>query len=188
MPVTQELDRTKTMETWEITVPGRVWVTTTVYNRYGQPVDKPVSLGPNKVGQRLKISVADREANQELCERPELDPFLNGLLVRVAGGDPADESVASTDALTSAELSLIFDKNGNAFHAAVDALGEIPVRRLLALCDAVDATAKQKAYIEQVINERFRNPGSSQGTGSAVFNLAGERVGSDGTPYEGDED
>lgn len=175
------------MESWEMTVPGRVWVQTTGHNRFGQPVQKDVSVGPNKIGAKLKISVADREMNQEMVERADLDPFRNGTLVRVKGGDPADPGVASTDALSGTELTLLFEKSGNAFQSAVNALGEIPVRRMRALCDAIDASASQRDYLDEVINDRYRSPGSSQGTGSAVFNLAGERVGTDGTPYGEDD-
>jgi hypothetical protein len=160
------------METWEITTPGRVWVQTTTYSRHNQPVIKDVSLGPNKVGQKVKITAADREMNQERVADVKHDPFRNGLLVRVDADQNTDPDTASTDALTAQQLMDIFAKHGSPFRAAVDALGEVPIRRLREMADAVDATVKQVSYLDEVIDERYRIAASQP---DAIFDLSGER-------------
>lgn len=172
MTMTVPTETHRTMETWEITTDGRVWLTTVAHNRFGQPMEKSVSLGPNKAGSKLKISQADRELNQERVADEKHDPFRNGLLVRLDQPQNADPATTSLDAIPTRDLLELFTKHGNAFHAAVDALGEVPVRRLYDLCDDVDATAKQKEYLAEQIELRFTNRRSQE---DAVFDLSGVR-------------
>lgn len=172
MATEQQLLDAQTLETWETTTPGRVWVTTTSYTRHGQPVMKDISVGPNKVGAKLKISTADREMNQERVADPANDPFTNGLLVRLDADQNLTPATVSVDAVPTKNLLELFKKNGNAFHAAVDKLGEIPVRRLRELADQVDASAKQVEYLDEVITTKFRRSASQT---DAVFDLTGAR-------------
>jgi hypothetical protein len=165
-------DPEKTFETWEVTTAGRVWLQTTTFTRHGQPNLKDVSLGPNKVGAKLKISVADREMNQEKVANEANDPFRNGLLVRVDASQQANPETASTDAVATKDLLAIFSKNGNAFQSAVKQLGEVPVRRMRELANQVDATAKQVEFLDALIEERYRRGHSQE---DAVFDLSGER-------------
>lgn len=162
----------RTMEQWEITTAGRVWLTTTSHNRFGQPIEKDISVGPNRVGARIKISQADRELNQERIADAAMDPFRNGLLVRADKSQQEDPATASSDAIATKDLLAIFAKHGNAFHAAVDSLGELPLRRLLELCDEVDASAKQKEYLAEQVETRFTNRRSQE---DAVYDLSGYR-------------
>lgn len=167
-----EQDPTKIMETWEITTEGRVWLQVTTFTRHGQPQDKDVSLGPKKPGQKLKISQADRERNQENVADPQFDPFRNGLLVRVDADQQSNPMTASTDAVTTVDLMAIYELKGSEFMAAVEALGQVPIRRLQEMSEAVDATTSQVAMIEQVIEERWRQTTSQP---DAVFDLSGIR-------------
>ncbi len=165
-------DPTKQIETWEITTEGRVWLTVTAFTRHGQPQDKDVSLGPKKIGQKLKISVADRERNQENVTDPKFDPFVNGLLVRVDGDQQAVKATQSTDALSTADLMSLYELRGDEFQAAVEALGQVPIRRLREMAEAVDATASQIRILDDVIQERYRKAASQP---DAVFDLGGQR-------------
>jgi len=175
----QPLQAHEVIETWEISTPGRVWLQTTTYSRHNQPVIKDISLGPNRVGQKLKITQADREMNQERVADSAHDPFRNGLLVRVDADQNTDIATASQDALTAAQLMDIFSKHGNPFRTAVEALGEVPIRRLREMADAVDATVKQVQFLDEVIEERYFKAGSQP---DAVFSLSGDvhPPGSDG--------
>lgn len=167
------------METWEITTPGRVWLKVTTHNRHGQPIIKDISLGPQRVGQKLKITQADREMNQEDVADTAFDPFRNGLLVRVDADQNSDPNTESVDALTTQQLMDIFAKHGNAFRASVEKLGEVPIRRLREMADALDATVKQVSFLDEVIEERYVKRASQP---DAVYSLSGELhpEGSDG--------
>ncbi len=165
-------DPSQIMETWEITTEGRVWFQTTVYNRFGQPQDKDVSLGPKKMGSKIKISQADRERNQEMVQDPSFDSFTNGLLVRVDADQNLTPKTASTDALSVADLLSIYEKKDAAFREAVQALGQVPIRRLREMAEAVDASMSQVAILDEVIEERYRQSASQP---DAVFDLSGQR-------------
>lgn len=168
------------METWEITTPGRVWLQTTSFSRHNQPIIKDVSLGPNRVGAKLKITAADREMNQEKVADPKHDPFRNGLLVRIDADQNDDPATSSDDALTTKQLVDMFSLHGNPFRAAVEKMGEVPIRRLREMADAVDATIKQVNFLDEIIEERYAVRGHSQG--DAVYSLSGDvhPEGSDG--------
>ena len=164
-------DSTRMMETWAITTEGRVWLQVTSFTRHGQPIDKDVSLGPRKVGQKLTISAADRERNQENASDPAFDPFVNGLLVRLDVDQNTVQATVSSDALSTAALLAIYELRGDAFRQALVGLGQVPIRRLREMADSVDATASQIGALEDVIDE-FRNARSQV---DAVFDLNGER-------------
>lgn len=166
-------DPSQVMETWEITTEGRVWFQTTVYNRFGQPQDKDVSLGPKKMGSRIKISQADRERNQEMVQDAAFDSFTNGLLVRVDADQNTNPKTASTDALSTADLLGIYEKKDAEFRQAVEALGQVPIRRLREMAEAVDASMSQVAILDEVIESRYRKASSQP---DAVFDLSGQRM------------
>lgn len=169
---TKITDPTKIIEEWEITTEGRVWLQVTTFTRHGQPMDKDVSLGPKKPGQKLKISQADRERNQENVADPKFDPFRNGLLVRIDADQQADPQTASTDAVSTKDLLGIYELKGAQFQAAVEQLGQVPIRRLREMAEAVDATTSQVAMLDEVIAERWRQASSQP---DAVFDLTGTR-------------
>lgn len=161
------------MESWEITTAGRVWLTITGHNRFGQMMEKKTSIGPNKAGSKLKISQADRELNQEMVADEKHDPFRNGLLVRVDADQNDDPATASRDAVPMKELLTVFEKHGNAFQSAVNGLGEVPVRRMRELADEVEASAKQRDFLDETIEERFTHRRSQE---DAVYDLQGQRT------------
>lgn len=159
-------------EVWEVTTAGRIWLQQTTYTRTGQPIFKDISVGPNKIGAHLRISTDDRRYNQEQVADTKNDVFRNGMLVRVDVNQQLDEDTASPEALTTEDLLSIYAKNGKAFQTAVDKLSELPIRRLRDMADAVDASAKQVEYLDQVIFDRYKIGASQE---DAVFDLGGER-------------
>lgn len=153
-------------EIWEMLVPGTVWLKTTVWTRHGQPQDKDLSIGPNQVGRRVRISALDREVNQSVMTSEALDPFRNGMLKRVSEHPDEDEvsreSAQSSDALTAGELAAIYDLPGDEFSARVSGLGEVPLRRLRELAEALDASLSQVELLDDVIASRYRKGGEAQ--------------------------
>lgn len=167
------------METWEIATGGRVWLQVTRQNHLGVPTIQDISVGPNRPGQKLHLTRADRLMNQEKCVSPEVDPFRNGLLVRTDAPQAEDPQTASKDSMTAQQLLDIFAKQGDAFRSAVEPMGEIPLRRLREMAEAVDATVSQVKVLDELIEDRYVTKASQP---DAVFSLAGDRhaPGSDG--------
>jgi hypothetical protein len=137
-------------EVWEITVPGTVWVEVT--NDRGKSV--PLRVG-GRPGARLRISAEDRELTQERIVDRELDPFVNGMLVRVDADQQQVEKTRSDDALTTEDLLKIFATQGKKFQTTVDGLGEVTVRRMWEMAEDVDATASQINYLKDSIERRW---------------------------------
>jgi len=129
-------------------------------------------VGPKKSGQKLRISRADREMNQENVSDPKFDPFVNGLLVRVDKDQNLDKKTASTDAVSTKDLLAIYELKGDAFRIEVSKLGQVPIRKLREMAEAVDAAVSQIAILDEVIAERYRKAASQP---DAVFDLGGVR-------------
>lgn len=145
-------------EVWEITTPGRVWLTVT--DDRGR--SKSVSVGgTGKPGARIRISTLDREMMQDSLVEDRSDPFVNGMLKRVDGDQNSDERTASDQALTSEELAELFEKKGNAFQSAVKKLNELNVRRLREMAEPLDAAASQIAFLDSHIEEHYRAGGDT---------------------------
>lgn len=133
-------------EVWETTTPGTVWVP--VVDTRGR--EKEVKVG-GKVGARLRLQTEDRILAEERLLNPENSPFRNGLLVRIDArrGDHADPDLDQGQEISTEELMAAFAKSGNAFHAFVDKLNEINVRRMHEMSEAVDASVAQATYLAQ---------------------------------------
>ena len=131
-------------EMWETTTPGTVWVP--VIDTRGR--EKEVKVG-GRVGARLRIETEDRIIAEERLLNPENSPFRNGLLVRIDArrGDHADPALDQGQEITTQELMAAFAKSGNAFHAYVDKLNEINVRRMHEMAPMVDASVAQASYL-----------------------------------------
>ena len=148
--VTNARPRRAGEEIWETTISGRVWVETT--NEKGAP--RMVSVG-GREGARLRITTEDREIAQERIINRDLDPFVNGSLVRVDADQQNDERTKSVDALSTEQLIQVFSKTGKAFQTKVDGLGELTVRRMMDIAEQVDATNSQINYLRKSIEERW---------------------------------
>jgi NACalpha-BTF3-like transcription factor len=147
-------------EIWEVQIPGTIYLQVTTHNRHGQSMDADLALGPNKVGHQFRISDADRVMNQERIQDSINDPFTNGMLIRCDADQQADEDTASDQALSAADLTLIFDQHGAVFENAIRPLGEINLRRLLDIGSAMDASHKQIETLEELIRERYGKGGA----------------------------
>lgn len=146
-------------EVWAVQVPGAIHLKTTSHNRFGQTVEAEMAIGPNRVGHHFRIKTVDREENQARCYDPKLDPFRNGMLVRIDGDQQADPATASPDALGTEELLDIFDLELEDFKARVQDLGEVTLRRLAEVGEAMDCSHKQITYVRDLIEERYTKGG-----------------------------
>lgn len=148
-------------EIWQINVLGTVNLLITKRDRNGNIVDGELSIGPNRLGHQFKITTADREENQMRVYDDKLDPFRNGMLVRIDADQQAEETTQSEHALSTDDLTKILEKHGQPFQSTVRALSELNARRLLALAHALDASAKQVEFLEDHVREAF-TAGSQQ--------------------------
>lgn len=144
-------------EIWESTIPGRVAVLVTD-DRGRETTDSVLGKG-----RRLRITAEDRELNEERVRDPQNNPFRNGMLVRVnrvepaepAGPDAPPADKPSDNELTDDDLSGLFELESDDFEAAVKALSEVNVRRLLELAKERDAKASQIGFLGNYIQETW---------------------------------
>jgi hypothetical protein len=160
------------LEVWEMAVAGTVYLQKTVHTRHGVAMSEDLKIGPNRVGHKVKILASDREMNQEKMTDAINDPFRNGMLVRVDRPQNEVEATSSPDAVSTDDLLMIFDKKADSFEKAVKGLGEIPVRRLRSMAEAIDATHSQVAFLDEYIETTY---GLGRAAQDAVFDLNGER-------------
>lgn len=143
-------------EIWETTTEGTVWVS--VVDERNR--ERAVSVG-GKVGSRLRLTALDREIVQDAILNSGSDPFTNGLLRRVDADQNLDPATSTDQAFSTEQLLVLFSKSGNAFQAAVRRLNEVNVRRMADMAEGVDASASQIAFLEALIEEKFRIHGST---------------------------
>jgi len=160
-------------EIWAIQVQGSVSLRVTQFNRFGQPVEASLVIGPNRAGQQFRIQTVDREENQARCMEPAHDPFLNGMLVRIDADQQQDPSTASTDAMSTEQLLEIYDLDKDAFKVRVESLGELPLRRLAEVGESMDCSHLQIALVRDLIAERY-SKGGPQATMDAEDHLGTE--------------
>lgn len=159
MATTKLKPRTENEEIWEVQVSGTIYLQVTTHNRYGQPMQSDLALGPNRVGHQFRITTEDRIWNQERVQDAQHDPFTNGMLVRCDADQSQDEDTASEHAVSAADLQQVFELHGKAFENAVQKFNEVVLRRLYDLGDALDATHKQQDYLAELIKERYGKGG-----------------------------
>lgn len=151
--------RGKDEEVWAIQVAGKVSLRVTQNNRFGQPMDATLVVGPNRAGQQFRISTLDREENQARCMTVDHDPFRNGMLVRIDVDQQSIESTASTDALSTEQLLDVYELDGKAFKDRVEAFGELPLRRLAEVGESMDCSHRQITLVRDLIEERYSKGG-----------------------------
>lgn len=150
-----------TMETWETTTAGGVWI----YTVSDQGVEKKRRIkGPS--GTQFKVKTRDREYHSDHFVDPKRDPFLNGTFKHVgapAGKPNPPEGYDEAQALSDADLHELFkSKSGNAFQAAVKKLDERNVRRMAAMVEEGDlASVAQANFLQKYIEMTFRAGGES---------------------------
>lgn len=159
------------VETWEIQVPGGVQV----WKRNKRTGEYEHTRVHGTVGPKiLHISEDDRLYNQELisgAENSHLDPFTNGSLAKIVGGEKIG--------LTDAQLVEYFEiEDEDAFReAVVDIPVELTIRRLRAMSEA-KGTVMHLNVLQDIIEDRFKS-GGTQPTVAKMFEedaREGERI------------
>lgn len=142
----------KAQEIWESTTGGVTWV-------HVKDPRNPEGWVQKKVGgkgtQRVTLSVEEREFNQELIayESQHLDPFTNGLLVRIQPKDVERGDSELTDADLIALLGL---DNDDLFASELDGIrSEVVVRRLLELSKK-HASMMRHEVIQNLVDDRYK--------------------------------
>lgn len=134
-------------EVWETTGAGMIYVT--VMGVDGNP--RSISAG-GRPGQKLRLTEYDRMKNQERVLDDKADVFTNGMLVKLS---PVDEVVDNVNQLTAEEIVKLFTITGPKFNDQVDQLNEYNVRRLIEMCDDLDATNSQVQYLAQTLAQKW---------------------------------
>lgn len=162
------------IETWEILIPGSVYVW--VYEKRDDRYRKQ-RVGGTSGSRRLHISRDDRKYNQELIpvENRAHDAFTNGALRLVESSD-RDEHLDIRYHYTDQDLAELFEvRDTELFIAAVkDIDSELIIRRLAAMAE-VKATVAQNEALKELVSERYPI-GGTQATVREMIE-AGERIG-----------
>jgi hypothetical protein len=136
-------------EVWETTGTGMVYVQVTGVD--GKP--RSIKAG-GRPGQKLRISEYDRILNQERVLDDRVDPFNNGMLLRVSP-PPSPEDDENPNHLTAEDVIDLFSATGPEFKERVDALNEYNVRRLIEACEDLDATNSQIQTLKSTLATKW---------------------------------
>lgn len=132
-------------EVWETTGSGKIYVRVTSMD--GKDRSQKVGGRP---GQKLRISEYDRLRNQERVMDQKADVFTNGMLLRVDAEPDDNPNMLSPEAVID-----LFSVTGVDFQARVDELNEYNVRRLIEVCDELDATNSQINYLKDTLAKKW---------------------------------
>jgi len=147
-PTTRVLVHREDEEVWESCIEGRVWVEITDHR------GAPKSMSTFGVGDRLRITTMDRQRNQEVCRDAGLDPFVNGMLMRVDKDAQGDPETQSRQTHTEEDLKMVFTLEDAAFAEYVKELNELNVRRMKDMAPA-HATVWQDKHLADQLSERW---------------------------------
>jgi hypothetical protein len=139
----------------QVESPEEIWETTgsaTIYVRASgvDGRDRSLKVG-GRPGQKLRISEYDRIRNQERVMDDKSDVFTNGMLLRV-DAEPDDEN---PNMLSPEDVLELFSARGDDFTSRVDKLNEYNVRRLIEVCDELDATNSQINFLKDTLAKKW---------------------------------
>lgn len=172
MALAEPSESDKTVETWETTGEGTVWVWV-----YDKREDRYVSqrVGGRAGSRRLRIRRDDRKYNQEQVveENKQHDPFTNGMLRLVEGGD---ETVNTQYHWTLDDYQQLLNlKDEDTFKSEVEEIdSELIIRRLKEVAEK-HGQLWQVDFLRDLIEERYR-VGGTQKTVQQMID-AGENLG-----------
>ena len=133
-------------EIWELTCDSRVSME--VSNERGGTKD----ITAQGKGQVLRITTIDREMAEEVVREPGLNPFRNGMLIRVDAGNHRP----SPDELSDEDLAAMFGLDNDDFENVLANLSEVNVRRLKAMTVQADVKHQQVQILTAFIDEHYR--------------------------------
>ena len=147
------METSNAQEIWETTTGGTFWV-------HVKDPRQPGGWGRKKFGgkgiRKITLTVEEREFNQELVpeENLHLDPFHNGLLVRI---HPKDVTRGDYELTDEQLLQLLQIEDDAVFGEQLEGMksSEVVVRRLLALADK-NATKARFETIQEFVDDHYR--------------------------------
>lgn len=141
----------KQQEIWESTTGGQAWINVRDPRNPDGWTQKSVGGRGTK---RITLTVEEREFNQELVayENEHLDPFTNGMLVRISPSD----TVRGKNELTDDDLAGVLRiEDDERFTSEVNAIdSEINMRRLLTLAEKHTSKMRYEE-IQAVVDQRY---------------------------------
>lgn len=143
---------TNAQETWESTTGGTVWVHLKDARAIGGWRLQKVG---GKGTKRLKITVEEREYNQELIpyENEQHDPFRNGLLVRI---HPKEVERGQYELDNEQLIQMLAISSEPVFEEQIKSIdSEIIMRRLLTLAET-HATLARYQMVQGLVDDRYR--------------------------------
>lgn len=149
------------VETWEMRVEGKIVLKVLKANRFNQPIEDRLVVGPKRKGMRFTITQDDRRDNQRIIAAVEHDPFKNGMLLRIDEDQQDEPETKTVAALTDEQYLEVLDLDDDAFRTRVAELPEVPVRNLRAMAEGAGASHVKVTWLDEHIAERFR-PGGPQ--------------------------
>lgn len=166
-------DDDSTVESWEITTGGTVWVWT--YDRREDRYKK-TRVGGRSGSKRLHISRDDRKFNQEAVvdEMAHHDPFTNGTL-RLLDASTRDDTLNQRYHLTQEDLLALLEvKDEDLFKGEInDITSELILRRLYSLAEK-HAQVWQLEFVRDLIEARYKAGGTQRTVREMIE--AGERI------------
>lgn len=171
---TGEQDPKLVQETWEITTPGQVWVHK--YDRRSRTYSD-VALNGTTGPRRVRITADDRHYTQEqvLDDNADLDPFNNGVLVRIERGKRVDEGVG----LDERVASMIDVTDPDDFRTLLEDIdSELVFRQLRDVVETRGLVSQQNEY-RRVLDARWRRGGQQPSVREMVEGeeeMGGERL------------
>lgn len=138
-------------EIWEATTEGTTWVSVRNTRVPGAWTERRVG---GKGSKRLTITVEEREFNQEALpyENKHMDPFTNGLLVRISPKETTRTQYELVDDDLLEKLAIKDDAAFADYMMTVDS--EVIIRRLLALARKHSTMARHQA-IKEIVDGRY---------------------------------
>lgn len=141
------------LEVWESNISGRVAME--VAGARPGTTRRLTTMGK---GQRLRITVEDRELVEEGIRNIQNNPFANGKLTQIGGKTrvaPEGTEVLGTQQFSDDDLAMFFAMTPEDFRAALGELSEANVRRLRDLFRDKGGTVAQQEVINDYIEEKW---------------------------------
>lgn len=174
--MTEAVDTSKNIETWEIASEGTCWVWIKD-PREGKYVKQRVG-GRAGGSRKLHISTDDRRFNEEqvIEEMEEHNVFKNGTLRFVSASTERANDIFTVNQLTEADMVALLEiKDEDQFREEVGALkSELVVRRLKALAEK-QGTLLQNEVINDIVEATWKVGGTQKTVRELIE--AGERIG-----------
>lgn len=151
----QNLAPSRGQEKWRMNLNSVVFLEVLGRDRYNNNIARELKIGPSREGYEFVISTSDRVANQSAVVDEAFDPFRNGTFTRTDADQQLDPNTRSEQAITDEDILAMLDLSIEDLEARVSSYGEVPIRRILAVATAMDASHQKISMLETLIQDRY---------------------------------